>query len=187
VDAADVVQRAMRGDEAALELIMREHQEAVFRLAYLLLRDADDAEDVAQETFIRAFRALASFDATRPLRPWLLHIATNLVRNRQRSVRRYLAAVGRWMSNEPAPVADHGERSGQQWEAQQLWQAISRLRAQDREILSLRYFLDLTENEISSTLAIAPGTVKSRLHRATKRLRTVVDSEFPRLREERPQ
>ena len=185
MNAADLVRRAARGDEVALELIMREHQEAVFRLAYLLLRDADEADDVAQETFIRAFRALDSFDTTRPLRPWLLHIATNLVRNRQRSVRRYLAAVGRWVSNEPAPIVEHGERSGQQWESQQLWQAISRLRASDREILTLRYFLDLSENEMGNALAIAPGTVKSRLHRATSRLRTMVDSEFPHLREER--
>ena len=185
MDAHTLIRLARQGEAAAWESLLRDHQQAVFRLAYLLLRNADEAEDVAQETFIRALRGLNSFDPERPLRPWLLQIAANLARNRQRSLRRYLAALGRWIGSEPPATSEHGERSGQQWEADQLWQAIGQLRTQDREILYLRYFLDLTEHEMSSTLQIAPGTVKSRLHRATQRLRAVIDSGFPQLREER--
>jgi RNA polymerase sigma-70 factor (ECF subfamily) len=185
VNEAETIKRATQGDEAAWVALMQAHQQAVLRLAYLLLRDADEAEDVAQETFIRAFRALHTFDRERPLRPWLLQIATNLSRNRQRSVRRYLGMLSRMVRSEPEPVTFNGERSGQQWEAHQLWQAIGRLRSTDREILYLRYFLDLAESEMTSILNVAPGTVKSRLHRATGRLRAVVDGEFPSLREER--
>lgn len=186
MDTDSLIRLAHQGDAAAWELMVRDHQQAVFRLAYLLLRNADDAEDIAQDTFIRAFRSLHTFDPARPLRPWLLQIAANLARNRQRSLRRYLAALGRWLSSEPAAISG-SDRSGDQWEADQLWQAIGQLRTQDREILYLRYFLDLTEHEMSNTLQIAPGTVKSRLHRAIQRLRVVIDGGFPQLREERGQ
>ena len=80
---------------------MREHQQAVFRLAYLLLGDADEAEDVAQETFIRAYRALERFDASRPLRPWLLRIASNLASNQRRSIGRYFGALQRLVFLDP--------------------------------------------------------------------------------------
>ncbi|MBA3943430.1 MAG: sigma-70 family RNA polymerase sigma factor [Herpetosiphonaceae bacterium] len=182
---ADLVIRARRGDDTACELLMRAHQEAVFRLAYLFLHDADEAEDATQETFIRALRALDEFDLERPLRPWLLRIATNVVRNRQRAVGRYLQAMRRWLQSEPAPVAGLTERSGPQWEAQLLWQAVRRLARSDQEVLYLRYFLDLGEAEMAGALDMPPGTVKSRLHRATTRLRMIVDGEFPALREER--
>jgi RNA polymerase sigma-70 factor (ECF subfamily) len=149
-----------------------------------LLGDAHEAEDVAQDTFIRAFRALHTFDTTRSLRPWLLTIASNLSHNKRRSVGRYLGALRRFYS-EPEPVAHLGERSGQQWEAQTLWQAVKRLNPHEQEVVYLRYFLEMSEAEMARTLQVAPGTVKSRLHRALNRLRKVVDVEFPALREER--
>lgn len=185
VSESDLIVRARQGDEVAWEALVREHQQAIFRLAYLLLGDADDAEDVAQEAFIRAFHALARFDATRPVRPWLLSIAANLARNRRRSLGRYLQALTRAGRVEPEPVAVLGERSAEQWEAQTLWQAVRRLSRSDQEIVYLRYFLDLSEAEVASALEVAPGTVKSRLHRAMGRLRAIVDREFPTLREER--
>src|SRR5689334_1059737 len=120
---------------------MTEHQEAVFRLAYLLLGDPADAEDAAQETFIRAYRALDRFDVARPLRPWLMHIAANLARNRLRSVGRYVAALRRALIAEPPinPAADQTARD----DASLLWQAIKRLDPADQEILYLRFFLDV--------------------------------------------
>jgi RNA polymerase sigma-70 factor (ECF subfamily) len=179
------ISRVRQGDEAAWELLVREHQQPVFRLCYLLLGDPDDAEDVAQECFIRAFYALGSFDAERPLRPWLLSIATNLARNRRRSLGRYLAALKRALRVEPAPVVEFVDRSGQRWESETLWAAVRRLAQPDQEVIYLRYFLDLSEAEMAQALAVAAGTVKSRLHRALARLRAVVDRDFPSLREER--
>ena len=181
----DLISRARRGDDAAWESIVREHQEPVFRLAYLLLGDAHEAEDIAQEAFIRAFRALHTFDASRPMRPWLLSISANLARNRRRSIGRYLAAVGRVFQSSPEPVTPLGERSSQQWEAQVLSDAVRRLNPMEREVVYMRYFLDLSEAEMAQALGVPAGTVKSRLHRALQRLRSVVDQEFPALREER--
>jgi RNA polymerase sigma-70 factor, ECF subfamily len=181
--------RAREGDQAAWEALVSEHQEAIFRLAYLLLGDAQEAEDVAQETFVRAFRALDRFDTDRfsSMRPWLLSIATNLARNRRRSVGRYMAALRRMVQAVPPEeaVASLGERSVPQWEEQTLWQAIKRLRPAEQEIVYMRYFLEMSEADMASALGMPHGTVKSRLHRALSRLRLVVDKEFPALREER--
>ena len=85
MDEATLIRHAANGDAAAWEPLVLAHQEAVFRLSYLLLGDPDDAEDIAQETFLRAWNHLKRFDTTRPLRPWLLSIASNLARNRLRS------------------------------------------------------------------------------------------------------
>ncbi|HKP51696.1 MAG TPA: sigma-70 family RNA polymerase sigma factor [Chloroflexia bacterium] len=184
----DLISRARTGDEAAWEMLVREHQEPIFRLAYLLLGDSHEAEDVAQDTFIRAFRALHTFDIARSMRPWLLTIASNLARNKMRSLSRYLAALRRNARLEPAvadPAVSPGERSAQQWEANTLWQAVRRLKTHEQEVVYMRYFLELSEVEMASALQVAPGTIKSRLHRAIAQLRTLVDSDFPALREER--
>src|SRR5262249_19461604 len=114
-------------------------------------------------------------------------ITTNLVHNRRRAVGRYLAALGRFFgSGESEVVASSpGDEQIQQWEAQTLWQAVRRLDGNDQEIIYLRYFLELSVAETAETVGIAPGTVKSRLHRALSRLRTVVETAFPALQEER--
>jgi RNA polymerase sigma-70 factor (ECF subfamily) len=185
---SDLISRARTGDDTAWVTLVMEHQQPVFRLAYLLLGDAHDAEDVAQDTFVRALRALRTFDTERALRPWLLTIASNLARNRSRSVRRYLAALRRTAQSDPDVLGGSvslGERSSQQWEAQTLWQAVRRLKSAEQEVIYLRYFLEQSEAEMAATLRVAPGTVKSRLHRALARLRDLVDREFPALREER--
>jgi RNA polymerase sigma-70 factor (ECF subfamily) len=181
----DLIHDARQGDDLAWEKLVRDHQEAVFRMAYLMLGDAHEAEDVAQETFVRAFRALHTFDAERALRPWLLRIATNLAHNRRRSIGRYLAALRRIVQSAPEQSVSLGERTAQQWEAQTLWQAVRRLNRIEQEVVYMRYFLGLSEADMASALDVAPGTIKSRLHRAMARLRTVVEKEYPALREER--
>lgn len=164
----------------AWENLVQEHQEAVFRLAYLMLGDADDAADVAQETFINAYKSMGRYDPTRPLRPWLMRICANLARNRRRSVGRYFAALRRTLANEPEPLTVH-EHSVHSIDAQALWQAVRKLREADQEVIYLRFFLDVSEAEMATALDVAPGTIKSRLHRALGRLREVVQREFPGL------
>ena len=185
MNESDLIGRARLGDEAAWETLVLSHQDAVFRLAYLMLGDAHEAEDAAQEVFVSAFRALNRFDTNRELRPWLLRIVTNLARNRRRSIARYFQALHRVVRLSPEPITHIDEQSAQQWEADTLWQAVKRLSPGEQEVVYMRYFLDLTEAEMATTLDVPPGTVKSRLHRAMRRLRIVVDNEFPALREER--
>lgn len=158
---------------------MAAHQQPVFRLAYLILGDGAEAEEVAQDVFVRAYFALDRFDESRPLRPWLLQITRNLARNRQRSLGRYWAAVQRWWQHEPEITTTAVERQ----ESQLLWQAVRQLRPSAQEIIYLRYFLEMSEAETAVVLGVQPGTVKSRLHRALKQLQVVVEREFPELRE----
>lgn len=182
---SEAVTRAQQGEAAGWNHLVQTHQAAVFRLAYLLLGDAAEAEDAAQETFLRAYHALARFDPARPLRPWLLRIAANLARNRRRAVGRYLAALQRAFRAEPdqarPPLVE--QLAAQQAEADRLWQAVRRLRPPEQEIVYLRFFLELPEAEMAAALGVAPGTVKSRLHRALQRLRAVITEHYPDLRE----
>jgi len=173
--------QARQGDHAAWEALMRGHQEPVFRLAYLLLGDPDEAEDIAQETFLRAYKALRRFDTDRPLRPWLLRIASNLAHNRHRSIGRYLSALTRFARQNP----DHIKSTtmNPEEESQTLWQAVKKLTRPFQEVVYLRYFLDLSENEMAETLAIPAGTVKSRLHRALIKLRGIIERDYPELKE----
>jgi RNA polymerase sigma-70 factor (ECF subfamily) len=181
--SGEAIRRAANGDAAAWEPLVRAHQEAVFRLAYLLLGDPDEAEDVAQETFLRAWKHLQRFDATRPLRPWLLSIAANLASNQRRSAGRYVVALMRAFRNEPASSAGVEEGSNRHMEANDLWKAVQQLSMSDQKIIYLRYFLELSVTETAEALDVAEGTVKSRLSRALERLRGIIRQDFPVLAE----
>lgn len=188
MNESELIVRARRGDEAAYSLLVASHQEAAFRLAYLITGRADEAEDAAQVAFIRALDALDRFDESRPFRPWLLSITRNVARNRLRSAARYVEAVRRaFAGSEELAATNPGgveERAGQATRADRLWAAVRELRPDDQEIIYLRYFLDAPVDEAAATLGIAPGTVKSRLSRALDRLRAVVERSYPDLREE---
>jgi RNA polymerase sigma-70 factor (ECF subfamily) len=178
-----LIQQARQGDEAAWESLVHEHQEPIFRFAYLFLYDADEAQDVAQEAFIRAYHHLDGFDSSRPLRPWLLSITANLARNRRRSLGRYWAALTRWFKSKPTRDAGVEALSSHHFQKQSLWEAIRSLRQADQEIIYLRYFLDFSVAETAEILQVADGTVKSRLHRALNRLKEVIERDYPGLRE----
>jgi RNA polymerase sigma-70 factor (ECF subfamily) len=184
LEESTLVRQAANGDAAAWEALMRQHQEAVFRFAYLLLGDPDDAEDVAQESFLRAWKYLKRFDSTRPLKPWLLSITSNLASNRRRSAGRYFAAVMRAFRDEPTSMRIE-EKSAQNLEAAELRNAVQKLHPDDQQIIYLRYFLDLSVNETAQVMQVAEGTVKSKLSRALEKLRTVIRQDFPVLREGR--
>ncbi|MFN2171480.1 MAG: RNA polymerase sigma factor [Candidatus Promineifilaceae bacterium] len=180
---AFLVAQARKGEEAAWRRLVLQYQDSVFRLAYLITGSAEDAEDVAQEAFIRAFLKLDHYDGGRPLRPWLLAITGNLARNKRRSIGRYWHAVQRFLQahreeTAVSPAHDPGD-------AQLLRQAIQKLPQDSQSVIYLRYFLGLSEAETAETLAIAPGTVKSRAHRSLKKLRLIVEHEYPELSDER--
>jgi len=181
VTEAQQIRLARQGDQAAWEALMHAHQEPVFRLAYLLLGDPDEAEDIAQETFLRAYKALKRFDSERPLRPWLLRIASNLAHNRHRSLGRYLAALTRFAQQDPDRIKPTTIKPDD--DSQVLWQAVRKMAKPFQEVIYLRYFLDMSEREMVDTLEISPGTVKSRLHRALNKLRGIVERDYPELKE----
>ena len=185
LDEQILIRRILGGDTAAWEPLILMHQEAVFRLVYLFLGDADEAADISQETFLRAWRHLAGFDENRKLRPWLLSISANLARNRTRSTTRYLDSLLRAHKRDVLPTPGTEEKSLRRMQAAELWQAVRNLKYAEQQIVYLRIFLDLSVEETAEVMQIATGTVKSRLSRALKKLRSIIQRNFPALMEGR--
>lgn len=148
------------------------------------MRDEDDAADVAQEAFVRAHRALDTFDLSRAFRPWFLRIVTNVALNSMRASKRREAAIERLARDSgpeagqvpPEAAAEASEQAGR------VWEAIGGLSNDDQRLIYLRYFLDNSEAEAAEAIGRPVGTVKSRLHRALKRLRQVIEDDYPDLR-----
>ena len=147
-----------------LERWVTAYQPVVFRAAYLILKDKQAAEDVAQDTFIRAYNAALRMDPGEGVRSWLYRIAVNTSLNELRRRKRETAAVSR-MDKDTG--FDPSERSDTQTV---VGEAIDRLPDRLRVAVILRYFLDLSEVEMARVLKVRPGTVKSRLHDARKML-----------------
>jgi RNA polymerase sigma-70 factor (ECF subfamily) len=182
---AELISGARGGEAAAWEAIVGRHREAVFRYAYLQSGDSAEAEDVAQETFLRAFRSFHRFDVSRPLRPWLLRIARNLARNRWRGWSRRVRATERWTTETTTETAgSHGLTDGGTAQtAGELRGIVAAMREEDRQVIYLRFFLGLSLEETSEALSLPLGTVKSRLSRALARLRHTVQRDHPALRQ----
>jgi RNA polymerase sigma-70 factor (ECF subfamily) len=182
LEEAELVGRALAGDLDAWEPLIAAHQESIFRLAYLITADSSEAQDIAQETFIRAYRALAKFDANRPLRPWLLAIAANLSRNYLRSASRQLRAFSRHYL-EGSHDSQSNQTGEQHLEAQELWKSVRKLDPAAQQIIYCRFFLDLSVDDTALAVGVPAGTVKSKLHRAVGRLRDLLStSQYPHSR-----
>ena len=178
---AELIARAVEGDEPAFAALVDRHATLAFRAAYLVLRDADRAADATQEAFINVHRALARFRTDEPFVPWLLAIVGNRARNLRRADWRRLAAWGRAAdvaAREPAlrtaPSPEGDVMAAERRAA--IVAAVDSLPQADRLVISCRYFAELGEAETAALLGVARGTVKSRLSRARQRLRTVLEA-----------
>jgi RNA polymerase sigma-70 factor (ECF subfamily) len=171
---SELVVRAKRGELDAYEDIVRMHQTIAFRTAWVITRSAADAEEAAQDAFMKAHAALPRFRDGAPFRPWLLAIVANEARNRVRSAGRRTGLALRVAEERPpgaavpSPVAAllDSERR------EQLLGAIERLPDAAREAIACRYLLELSEEETAAALDCPRGTVKSRVSRALERLRS---------------
>jgi RNA polymerase sigma-70 factor, ECF subfamily len=174
---SDLFARAQRGNEAAYEEIVQRYQQVAFRTAYVVTGSAAEAEDAAQEGFVKAYRALATFRPGAEPRPWLLRIVVNEARNRVRSAgRRHqleLRVVERFRPGDaaPSPEAAAVAAEDHNW----LLGLVNELSEEDRLVISSRYLLELSGEETAAALGIPEGTVKSRLSRALARLRQRVE------------
>ena len=177
LDDPQLCERARRGDAGAYEELVRRHQPIAFRTALVLAGSAADAEEAAQDAFVKAWRALPRFRAGAAFRPWLLAIVANEARTRRRAAGRREGWTARLAAAEPARPAEDGvlatvlvhER------AAELQAALAGLDERDRAVLALRFLLDLSERETAAVLRCRPGTVKSRVSRALGRLREEVE------------
>jgi RNA polymerase sigma-70 factor (ECF subfamily) len=171
---AGLIRAAQAGDQAAFTAIVRHYQRAIYGLAYGLTRSHEDADDLAQETFLRAWQAIDRFRVGEPLYPWLARIATNqafsLFRRRKRrpetSIEPMLEAGRQWgLEDDPS---DHAAREEMHARLNAAFEALS---DDHRAILVLRVIQGLSYEEIARALDVPPGTVMSRLSRARSELR----------------
>ena len=173
LDEDQLIERARRGDASAYEELVVTYQGIAFRTAYLVAGNAGDAEDAAQNAFVKAFYALDRFRSGHAFKPWLLKIVTNEARNTRRSAGRRAGLELRLAEGRPrddaAPSPEDAALGAERDE--RLLAALLQLREEDRLVVGYRYFLGLSEAETATALSIAKGTVKSRCSRALSKLR----------------
>jgi RNA polymerase sigma-70 factor, ECF subfamily len=159
-----LVRDAQRGSAVALEQLFRLHWPRAYRAALVVVGDAAAAEDIAQESFLAAVRALDRFDRRRPFGPWLHRIVVNRAIDwaRARALRREIGVEG---LIEPAAVERESGGHGDELTA-----ALASLGVEQRAVIVLRYLLDYTPGEIAELLDLPRGTVNSRLRRGLDRL-----------------
>ena len=187
MDTKALIGRCQRGDKLAVEVLIKRYQDYVYRLCYLVMRNEQDAEDMAQETFIRAFRALPRFEIREgtSFEAWLYRIAVNCCRSRMR--RRWYQVLP-WPSPAPQIIAnsevqpEHAVLQGER--RNEILEAINSLGEKHRLVVILRYYAGFSNEEIARTLGIPSGTVRSRLHTARQRLKGLL-ADFQEQKEQR--
>lgn len=180
LDERNLIESAKNGDTRAFEQLVRTHQGIALRVAYLVVRNPSEAEDVTQDAFVKAYRSLDRFQLGSPFRPWLLRIVRNEALNRVRSTKRRerlaLEVISDPVSGDAAPSPE--TEVMRQEERGHLLGVIEGLPERYRGVLYCRYLLDLSEEETSAILGLPVGTVKSRSSRALQRLRRTLAVEY---------
>ena len=162
-----LIRRAQTGDSDAYGELARRHAPSALRVATVVLGTAEGADDVVQDATERAWRSIASFQPGLAFRPWLLRIVANTARNERRSKgRRAHLAVRATRASARDSVASPEDVVVSELERRRVVEALNCLGSEDRLVIALRYFEQLSEREMAEVLGCAPGTVKSRLARA---------------------
>ncbi len=171
------VEAARRGDADACARLVRDHQEIAFRTAYLITRNAADAEEASQDAFVKALRALGRFRRNAAFRPWLLAIVANEARNRRRSSARREALTLRAAREAPSGGAAPSPEGAllARSDRERLLGAVDGLPSDQRVVIACRYLLDLSEAETAAVVGVRPGTVKSRVFRGLEALRAELE------------
>ena len=172
----ELVERAKHGDEDAYAVLVTRYQALAARTAYVITGSDADAEEAAQEGFVKAYFALDRFRAGAPFRPWLLRIVANEAINRRKAVGRRPTVGLSVALDRPSPdtaLSPEGAALASE-RRESVLGALRKMREEDRLVIAYRYFFDLSEAEMADALGVAHGTVKSRLSRALVRLRALI-------------
>jgi RNA polymerase sigma-70 factor, ECF subfamily len=172
--SALIARSEARNPEAGLGERIAENQRRVFQIAYSVLGNAADAEDVAQEAFLRAFQKSALLRDTEKFRGWVNRIVFRLALNRQRGHRRRLVRDTAWQMNEKRAMVDGVKDAEQLVMLERLRREIERLPEKLRSVLQLSIVDEMEAAEVGAVLGIPAGTVRSRLHTARKLLLDVM-------------
>jgi len=180
-DERELIERCLAGDTSAFEPLVERYRQRVWRLAYQLLRDREEAWDCAQEAFVRAFHSLPSFRGHAAFYTWLFRITVNVATDRQRSRGAQARAFGaerlseeEWKRTMPDPGARPDQAATQSEQRERIRQALDALPPRARTIIMLSDVEGLSYREIADVLGCPIGTVMSRLHNARKRMKTLL-------------
>jgi RNA polymerase sigma factor (sigma-70 family) len=171
-----LIAAALRGDTAAFEQLVRRHYPVAIAAARSF-GGREDAEDIVQDAFVRAFAKLHRFQSGRPFRPWLVKIVANESSHYRRSRGRRDALASRSAARAQNGPAAVDETVSLSLAEERLLGAVRSLGERDRMVIVCRYLLELSEQETADVLGCPPGTVKSRLSRALERLRQTLPGE----------
>ena len=174
MDELRAIAQAKKGDADAFAILVETYETSVYRLALRMCGNAHDAEEVAQEAFVAAWKGLPAFRGESKFSSWLYQLTTNAAIDFLRREKRHRAAVP--MEDEPEPATpDTPQQAVEESEVRQaLQQALDTLTPEHREIFLLRQMRQLSYEEIGRLLGLECGTVKSRLSRAKKQLREIL-------------
>lgn len=164
------LERAKQGDEGAFAQLVEHYQVPVYNLCYRMLADPNEAEDAAQETFLKAFRSMSKYDMDRKFINWVLTIASNHCIDRLRRRRLQLVSLEEMVPSVLLAEKTLGPESTivEQENQEAIQQLLKELRPQDRAAVVLKYWYEMSYEEIAETLTLTVSAVKSRLHRARR-------------------
>ncbi|MBI1290429.1 sigma-70 family RNA polymerase sigma factor [bacterium] len=180
-DDAEAIRATLGGNRRAFEAVVLRHENAVFGMILRMTASREDAEDLTQETFLRAYRSLGSFDQRRPFRPWLLSIAANATREMARRRGRSLQIFADDNEMELADFPDHrivpaADAHSERQQRELLHQAVSTLRGESAALYHLHFREQLAVETIAETLGKRPNTIAVALHRLRQNLQRIVHS-----------
>lgn len=171
---AQLVALALRGNREAYGELVRRHQTPAYNVARRIVGDSQDALDVTQDAFVRAYDALASFDRARPFAPWLYTIVTNLALNFAQRRRPVISLDVEIESRDTAATPEQHVLASER--QQRVREALLQLPPAWRAVVELRHFQDMSYDEIAVALGIPVSDVKSHLFRARQKLKTLFES-----------
>ena len=167
----ECLERAQQGDTEAFSFLVSAYQTRVFNLCYRMLGDFHLAEDAAQEVFWRAYQGLHRFDRGRSFLTWLLSIAAHYCIDQLRKRKTPITNIDDWMEEMlSAPEASPEASYAAVEEQRQVQNLLMRLEANERAILVLRYWYEMSETEIAEMFSLSASAVKSRLYRARQKM-----------------
>lgn len=174
-DDAELASRCVRGSPEAFEVLVARYQRVLFNVALRMVNSYDDAQDIAQATFVKAFEKLDTYDPNRKFFSWIYRImineSLNLLRGRRQQEPLDLESASSGNPQEELSAKETSEK---------VQAALTRLQPNDREVLVLRHFAELSYEEMSAALSIPEKTVKSRLYTARRRLAEILGGSAPR-------
>lgn len=186
MDEQELIQRAGQGQESAFEQLVKTYEKPVYNLCLRMCGDRDEAFDLAQETFLKAWHAISLFQGEGKFQTWLMRIASNTCLDYLRKKRRRNLVSLTELDDESQPIerqiadyeADPALLAERAQDHQAVRDAMDKLPPNDRLILSMRAIQDMSYQEIGEALELQPGTVKSRIARAREKLRRSLDGNF---------